>query len=81
MKEDRVTPAGSLFALRWEPGPYHVRSRFFRLVVARACLTVQWDLMSRREWEIGASISWGTVDPSYRKDYARIWLGPGVIPF
>ena len=68
--------------VRWEPGQFTSGvSRFARIVVWRLCFTTQWDLLSRREWEIWTTVTWGSGDPSYRKDYVRLYLGPGVIPF
>jgi hypothetical protein len=71
------------FQARWEPGTYaNARaSRFARLVIGHLCLTAQYDLLSRCEWEAWLTATSGAGNPSYRRDYLRVYLGPGVIPF
>lgn len=68
---NRTTPR-----LRWEHGHYTMGvSRFFQVRLGMLKVTVQWDLMSRREWEVWTTVEWR------QKDYVRCYLGPGVIPF
>lgn len=68
--------------VRWEHGPYTAGiSRSLRVTMWRLALVAQWDLLSRREWDISIRVAWGTAPPEWRKDYLRVYLGPGVIPF
>lgn len=68
--------------VRWEHGTYTSGvSRFLRVVLWRLCLTAQWDLLDRREWDVSIRLAWGTATPEWRKDYLRVYFGPGVIPF
>jgi hypothetical protein len=75
--------SAEMFSARWEQGAYTtaLSSRFVQIAFGRLCLTAQWDLLSRHEWEIWVTVGWGKAMPSWRKEYVRIYLGPGTIPF